>query len=74
MTKTPTNQPPTQDERIAYECGYRHCCQDNDIPYVGIRKPLAYKSILTFHIEITDKEAEYLFPSHTDELAKSITC
>lgn len=64
---------PTEDERIAYELGYRRCCRDNNIPYVGIRKPLADKNILAFHIEITDKEAEDLFPNHTDELAKYIT-
>lgn len=69
---TPTNQRPTEDERIAYELGYRRCCRDNDIPYVGIRKPLADKSILAFHIEITDKEAEYPFPNRADELAKYI--
>lgn len=73
MTMTPTEQRPTEDERIAYECGYRHCCRDNDIPYVGIRKPLADKNILAFHIEISDKEAEYLFPDRADELAKCIT-
>lgn len=64
---------PTEDERIAYELGYRHCCRDNGIPYVGISKPLADKSILAFHIEITDKEAEYLFHERADELAKYIT-
>lgn len=64
---------PTEDERIAYELGYRHCCRANGIPYVGIRKPLADKNILAFHIEISDKEAEYLFPDRADELAKHIT-
>lgn len=73
MTPTPTEQRPTEDERIAYECGYRHCCRDNGIPYVGIRKPLADKNILAFHIEISDKEAEYLFPDRANELAKCIT-
>lgn len=73
MTMTPTKQRPTEDERIAYELGYRHCCRDNDIPYVGIRKPLEYKNILAFHIEISDKEAECLFPDRADELAKYIT-
>lgn len=73
MTMTQTKQRPTEDELIAYKLGYRHCCRDNDIPYVGIRKPLEYKNILAFHIEISDKEAECLFPNHTDELTKYIT-
>lgn len=70
---TPTKQRPTEDELIAYELGYRQCCRDNDIPYLGIRNPFNTRSIIAFHIEITDKEAEYLFPNHTDELAKYIT-
>lgn len=73
MTMTPTEQRPTEDERIAYELGYRQCCRDNDIPYVGIRKQFNTRSILAFQIEITDKEAEYLFPDRADELAKYIT-
>ncbi len=73
MTMTPTEQRPTEDERIAYECGYRQCCRDNGIPYVGIRKSFNTRSILAFQIEITDKEAEYLFPDRADELAKYIT-
>lgn len=67
------NQTPTEDGRIAYELGYRQCCRDNDIPFVGIRKPFNTRSILAFQIEITDKEAEYLFPDRADELAKYIT-
>lgn len=70
---TPTKQRPTEDELIAYELGYRKCCRDNDIPYLGIRNPFNTRSIIAFHIEITDKEAEYLFPNYTDELAKYIT-
>ena len=73
MEKTQTDQRPTKDERIAYELGYRRCCRDNDIPYVGIREPFEDKNILAFHIEITDKVAEYLFPDRADELAKHIT-
>lgn len=70
---TPIKQQQTEDERIAYELSCQHCCRDNDIPYVGIRKPLADKNILAFHIEITDKEADDLFPDRADELAKYIT-
>lgn len=73
MTMTPTEQRPTEDERIAYEYGYRQCCRDNGIPFVGIRNPFNTRSILAFQIEITDKEAEYLFPYRADELAKYIT-
>lgn len=68
-----TKQPPTEDERIDYELGYQQCCHDNGIPYVGIKKPLAFNKILAFHIEISDKMAKYLFPDHTDELAQYIT-
>ncbi len=70
---TPTEQRPTEDERLIYELGYQHCCRDNGIPYVGIREPFEDKNILAFHIEITDKVAEYLFPDRADELAKYIT-
>lgn len=73
MGKPLTNQTPSEDERIAHELGYQQCCRDNGIPYVGIRKPLSFNKILAFHIEISDKMAEYLFPDRADELAKHIT-
>lgn len=68
-----TNQIPTEDERIAYQQGYRDCCHDNGILYMGIEKSRIYNQVIAFRIEITDKEAEYLFPGHEDELAQHIT-
>lgn len=68
---TPTEQRPTEDERIAYECGYRNCCLDNNIPYVKPER--GWQRILAFRIEISDREAAYLFPDHADELARYIT-
>lgn len=73
MIMTQTEQRPTEDERIAYECGYRRCCQDHDIPYIETRRPLAYKRIIAFNIEITERDADYIFPDRADELAKYIT-
>lgn len=71
MTMTPTDQTPTESERIAYECGFRACCLSNGIPYV--RAERGWANTIAFQIEISDKEAKYLFPDHADELAKYIT-
>lgn len=71
MTMTPTKQTPTEDERIAYECGFRAGCLSNGIPYV--RTERGWSNTIAFRIEISSKEAEYLFPDHADELAKYIT-
>lgn len=69
MTKN--KQRPTEDERIAYEYGFRACCLANGIPYVLAEK--GWSKTISFRIEISDKEAEYLFPNHVSELAEHIT-
>lgn len=74
MTMTSlTNQPPTEEELIAYDCGYRACCFDNGIPYVRAESPfVSYNKFIAFHIEMSDKSAEFIFPDHVDALAKHI--
>ncbi len=62
---------PTEDERIAYECGFRACCLLNGIPYVRAEK--GWTETIAFRIEISSKEAEYLFPDRANELANYIT-
>lgn len=71
MTPTPTEQRPTEAERMAYEAGFRNCCLANGIPYV--RAERWWQHTLAFRIEISDREATYLFPNHADDLAKHIT-
>lgn len=71
MEKTPTEQRPTKAEREAYEAGFRTCCLANGIPYVSAET--GWQHALAFRIEIRDREAEYLFPDHADELARHIT-
>lgn len=71
MTPTSTGQRPSKAEREAYEAGFRNCCLANGIPYV--RAERGWQHTLAFRIEISDREAEYLFHNHADELAKHIS-
>lgn len=66
-----TEQRPTEAERRAYEAGFRNCCLANGIPYVNAER--GWQHTLAFRIEISDREAERLFPYHADDLARHIT-
>ena len=71
MTPTPTEQQPTEAERMAYEAGFRDCCLANNIPYVTAKRE--WLRDFEIRVAISHRYAIQLFPDHADALARDIT-
>lgn len=43
----------TPEEELAYECGYKNCCHNNNIPYVQVKR--TWNNMMRFEVELCDK-------------------